>query len=95
MWLFQYVLQFIAPFADILMIMGLFSSDPLKVLGFYFVFFLMDLLASLFAFKLEERESETIRMVNFTTLYLSSIYDLVVVKSIFSSIRGVAVGGIS
>ena len=34
MWLFQYVLQFIAPLADILMIMGLFGSDPLKVLDF-------------------------------------------------------------
>ena len=76
-------------FADILMIIGLFSSDPLKVLGFYFVFFLMDLLASLFAFKLEE---ENRSMVNFTTLYLSSIMTYVVVKSIFSSIRGIAVG---
>ncbi|WP_342379911.1 glycosyltransferase [Bacillus thuringiensis] len=92
MWLFQYVLQFIAPFADILMIIGLFSSNPLKVLGFYFVFFLMDLLASLFAFKLEEENPKPLVWLILQRFIYRQFMTYVVVKSIFSSIRGIAVG---
>ncbi|OFD57663.1 N-glycosyltransferase [Bacillus mycoides] len=92
MWLFQYVLQFIAPLADILMIMGLFGSDPLKVLGFYFVFFLMDLLASLFAFKLEKENPKPLVWLILQRFIYRQFMTYVVIKSIFSSIRGVAVG---
>ncbi|MFJ8457400.1 glycosyltransferase [Bacillus paramycoides] len=92
MWLFQYVLQFIAPLADILMIMGLFSSDPLKVLGFYLVFFLMDLLASLFAFKLEKENSKPLVWLILQRFIYRQFMTYVVIKSVFSSIRGVAVG---
>ncbi|MGG5796247.1 glycosyltransferase [Bacillus cereus] len=92
MWLFQYVLQFIAPLADILMIMGLFGSDPLKVLGFYLVFFLMDLLASLFAFKLEEENPKPLVWLILQRFIYRQFMTYVVIKSVFSSIRGVAVG---
>ena len=92
MWLFQYVLQFIAPFADILMIIGLFSSNPLKVLGFYLVFFLMDLLASLFAFKLEEENPKPLVWLILQRFIYRQFMTYVVIKSIFSSLRGVAVG---
>ncbi|KMN44785.1 glycosyltransferase [Bacillus sp. LK2] len=92
MWLFQYVLQFIAPLADILMIMGLFSSDPLKVLGFYLVFFLMDLLASLFAFKLEKENPKPLVWLILQRFIYRQFMTYVVIKSVFSSIRGVAVG---
>ena len=79
-------------FADILMIMGLFSSDPLKVLGFYFVFFLMDLLASLFAFKLEEENPKPLAWLILQRFIYRQFMTYVVIKSIFSSLRGVAVG---
>ncbi|OJD61631.1 glycosyltransferase [Bacillus sp. NH11B] len=92
MWLFQYVLQFIAPLADILMIMGLFGSNPLKVLGFYLVFFLMDLLASLFAFKLERENPKPLVWLILQRFIYRQFMTYVVIKSIFSSIRGVAVG---
>lgn len=91
-WLFQYVLQFIAPLADILMIIGLFGNDPLKVLGFYFVFFLMDLLASLFAFKLEKENPKPLGWLILQRFIYRQFMTYVVIKSIFSSIRGVAVG---
>ncbi|MDM5234899.1 glycosyltransferase [Bacillus cereus] len=92
MWLFQYILQFIAPLADILMIIGLFGNDPLKVLGFYFVFFLMDLLASLFAFKLEKENPKPLGWLILQRFIYRQFMTYVVIKSIFSSIRGVAVG---
>ncbi len=92
MWLFQYVLQFIAPLADILMIMGLFGSNPLKVLGFYLVFFVIDLLASLFAFKLEKENPKPLAWLILQRFIYRQFMTYVVIKSIFSSIRGVAVG---
>ncbi|MED0992207.1 glycosyltransferase [Bacillus nitratireducens] len=92
MWLFQYVLQFIAPLADILMIMRLFGSNPLKVLRFYFVFFLMDLLASLFAFKLEKENPKPLVWLILQRFIYRQFMTYVVIKSVFSSIRGVAVG---
>lgn len=92
MWLFQYILQFIAPLADILMIMGLFGSNPLKVLGFYLVFFLMDLLASLFAFKLEKENPKPLVWLILQRFIYRQFMTYVVIKSVFSSIRGVAVG---
>ena len=79
-------------FADILMIIGLFSSNPLKVLGFYLVFFLMDLLASLFAFKLEEENPKPLAWLILQRFIYRQFMTYVVIKSIFSSIRGVAVG---
>ncbi|MED1557200.1 glycosyltransferase [Bacillus paramycoides] len=92
MWLFQYVLQFIAPLADILMIMGIFGSNPLKVLGFYLVFFVIDLLASLFAFKLEKENPKPLAWLILQRFIYRQFMTYVVIKSIFSSIRGVAVG---
>lgn len=92
MWLFQYVLQFIAPLADILMIMGIFGSNPLKVLGFYLVFFVIDLLASLFAFKLEKENPKPLVWLILQRFIYRQFMTYVVIKSIFSSIRGVAVG---
>ncbi|WP_459500664.1 glycosyltransferase [Bacillus sp. C1] len=92
MWVFQYVLQFIAPLADILMIMGLFGSNPLKVLGFYFVFFVIDLLASLFAFKLEKENPKPLVWLILQRFIYRQFMTYVVIKSVFSSIRGVAVG---
>lgn len=92
MWLFQYALQFIAPLADILMIIGLFGSNPLKVLGFYLVFFAMDLLASLFAFKLEKENPKPLAWLILQRFIYRQFMTYVVIKSVFSSIRGVAVG---
>ncbi|MDM5436308.1 glycosyltransferase [Bacillus hominis] len=92
MWLFQYILQFIAPLADILMIMGMFGSNPLKVLGFYLVFFAMDLLASLFAFKLEKENPKPLAWLILQRFIYRQFMTYVVIKSVFSSIRGVAVG---
>ncbi|MEY8346784.1 glycosyltransferase [Bacillus cereus] len=92
MWVFQYVLQFIAPLADILMIMGLFGSNPLKVLGFYLVFFAIDLIASLFAFKLEKENPKPLVWLILQRFIYRQFMTYVVIKSVFSSIRGVAVG---
>ncbi|WP_028403174.1 glycosyltransferase [Ectobacillus panaciterrae] len=92
MWLFQYISQSISPLADLLMIMGIFSSHPLKVLGFYLLFFVIDLLASLFAFKLEKENPKPLAWLIVQRLIYRQFMTYVVIKSIFSSIRGIAVG---
>ncbi|SFI08392.1 MULTISPECIES: glycosyltransferase [unclassified Bacillus (in: firmicutes)] len=92
MWLFQFILQSISPLADVLMIMGIFSSHPLKVLGFYLLFFAIDLLASLFAFRLEKENPKPLVWLILQRFIYRQFMTYVVIKSIFSSIRGIAVG---
>ncbi|MGG2066117.1 glycosyltransferase [Bacillus sp. S14(2024)] len=91
-WIFQFILQSISPLADLLMIMGIFSSHPLKVLGFYLLFFGIDLFASLFAFKLEKENPKPLVWLILQRLIYRQFMTYVVIKSILSSIRGIAVG---
>ncbi|MGG1291669.1 glycosyltransferase [Bacillus smithii] len=92
MWLFQYILQMISPLADLLMIMGILSSQPLKVLGFYLLFFAFDLFAALFAFQLEKENPKPLIWLILQRLIYRQYMTYVVIKSVISSIRGVAVG---
>ncbi|UQD53732.1 glycosyl transferase family 2 [Bacillus methanolicus] len=92
MWLFQYISQSISPLADLLMVMGIFSSHPLKVLGFYLLFLVMDLLASFFAFKLEKENPKPLIWLILQRLIYRQLMTYVVIKSVFSTIQGIEVG---
>lgn len=74
------------------MIMGILSSQPLKVLGFYLIFFAFDLFAALFAFQLEKENPKPLIWLFLQRLIYRQFMTYVVIKSVFSSIRGVAVG---
>jgi cellulose synthase/poly-beta-1,6-N-acetylglucosamine synthase-like glycosyltransferase/peptidoglycan/xylan/chitin deacetylase (PgdA/CDA1 family)/spore germination protein YaaH len=52
--LFQIVLPLFSPLADILMIFGLFSDKPFKIIAYYIVFIVIDLLVSMLAFWMEK-----------------------------------------
>jgi peptidoglycan-N-acetylglucosamine deacetylase len=92
MWFFQYIFQTISPLADLLMAAGVFGSHPLKVLGFYLLFLFLDLLASLFAFRLEKESMKPLIWLFLQRFIYRQFMTYVVIKSIFSSIRGVSVG---
>jgi peptidoglycan-N-acetylglucosamine deacetylase len=92
MWFFQYIFQTISPLADILMVAGIFGSHPLKVLGFYLLFLIIDLLASLFAFRIEKESMRPLIWLFLQRFIYRQLMTYVVIKSIFSSIRGVTVG---
>ncbi|MBP0724398.1 glycosyltransferase [Bacillus sp. RG28] len=92
MWLFQYFSNLISPFADLLMFIGLFSSDPLKVLIFYLAFFIFDLGTSYFAFRLEKENPKPLLSLIVQRFIYRQFMTYVVFKSILASIKGVAVG---
>ncbi|BAU27076.1 poly-beta-1,6 N-acetyl-D-glucosamine synthase [Aneurinibacillus soli] len=92
MWLFQYVFQLIAPLADILFVMGLFGVQPQKTLLFYVVFFLVDFLASFYAFRLEEESPKPLIWLFLQRIIYRQFMTYVVIKSIGSALRGITVG---
>nr|WP_254178475.1 polysaccharide deacetylase family protein [Cytobacillus oceanisediminis] len=92
MWLFQYVYQTISPIADILFIFALFSPKPEKAAVGFVLFYLMDFFASLYAFRLEKESPKPLISLFLQRILYKQLMTYVVVKSIFSAIKGVTVG---
>jgi cellulose synthase/poly-beta-1,6-N-acetylglucosamine synthase-like glycosyltransferase len=92
MWLFQYFSNLVSPFADLLMFIGLFSHDPLKVILFYLAFFIFDLGTSYFAFRLEKENPKPLLSLIVQRFIYRQFMTYVVFKSVLASIKGVAVG---
>lgn len=92
MWLFQYIFQVLSPIADILFVMGLFGIQPGKTLAFYLVFLLVDFAASLYSFRLEKENAGPLAWLFLQRVVYRQLMTYVVVKSIISAIKGIAVG---
>ena len=54
--IFQIILPLFSPLADLMMIIGLFSDDPLKILIYYASFVLIDFLVAIIAFRMEKED---------------------------------------
>lgn len=92
MWLFQYVYQTISPIADILFLFALFSTKPEKAAIGFILFYLMDFFTSLYAFRLEKENPKPLASLFLQRILYKQLMTYVVVKSIFSAIKGVTVG---
>lgn len=92
MWLFQYVYQTISPIADILFLLALFSTKPEKAAIGFVLFYLMDFFTSLYAFRLEKESPKPLVSLFLQRILYKQLMTYVVVKSIFSAIKGVTVG---
>ncbi|MEH7120561.1 polysaccharide deacetylase family protein [Neobacillus vireti] len=92
MWLFQYIYQTISPIADILFIMSLFGQHPLKPAIGFTLFYLLDFLTSLYAFRLEKESPKPLGSLFLQRILYKQLMTYVVIKSIFSAIKGVTVG---
>jgi cellulose synthase/poly-beta-1,6-N-acetylglucosamine synthase-like glycosyltransferase/spore germination protein YaaH/peptidoglycan/xylan/chitin deacetylase (PgdA/CDA1 family)/uncharacterized protein (DUF2062 family) len=92
MWLFQYIYQTISPIADILFIMALFSQHPGKAAIGFILFYLLDFVTSLYAFRLENESPKPLGSLFLQRLLYKQLMTYVVIKSIFSAIKGVTVG---
>ena len=92
MWIFQYLYQSISPIADIIFILALFGNHAkLATIGFV-LFYLLDLLTSLYAFRLERENPKPLISLFLQRILYKQLMTYVVVKSIVSAIRGVTVG---
>ncbi|MED4460705.1 glycosyltransferase [Metabacillus fastidiosus] len=92
MWLFQYVYQTVSPIADILFIMALFNPHPEKAVIGFILFYLLDFFTSLYAFRLEKESPKPLGSLFLQRILYKQLMTYVVIKSIFSAIKGVAVG---
>lgn len=92
MWLFQYILQSISPLTDIYFIIGIASKDYKKVLIYYISFFIIDFLASLYAFRLEKENPKPLIWLFLQRIIYRQFMTYVVIKSIFSAFKGITVG---
>ncbi|MDR7239522.1 polysaccharide deacetylase family protein [Neobacillus drentensis] len=92
MWLFQYIYQTISPIADLLFIIALFQQHPEKAAIGFILFYLLDLLTSLYAFRLEKESPRPLGSLFLQRILYKQLMTYVVVKSLFSAIKGVTVG---
>ncbi|MBT2726750.1 glycosyltransferase [Bacillus sp. ISL-75] len=92
MWLFQYIYQTISPIADILFILALFNPHPERAAIGFILFYLLDFLTSLYAFRLEKESPKPLVSLFLQRILYKQLMTYVVIKSIFSAIKGVTVG---
>jgi cellulose synthase/poly-beta-1,6-N-acetylglucosamine synthase-like glycosyltransferase/spore germination protein YaaH/peptidoglycan/xylan/chitin deacetylase (PgdA/CDA1 family)/uncharacterized membrane protein len=92
MWLFQYIYQTISPIADILFIMALFGAHPGKAAIGFILFYVLDFATSLYAFRLEKESPKPLGSLFLQRILYKQLMTYVVIKSIFSAIKGVTVG---
>lgn len=92
MWLFQYIYQTISPLADILFIIALFNTQPEIAVIVFILFYLLDFFTSLYAFRLEKESPKPLRSLFLQRILYKQLMTYVVIKSIFSAIKGVTVG---
>lgn len=90
MWL-QYVLQALAPLADLIFVVGLFG-DTTKILTFYVGFLVVDLLASLYSFRLEKANVKPLLLLFVQRIVYRYFLTYTVWKSIISAFKGILVG---
>ncbi|CAM2787562.1 DUF2062 domain-containing protein [Paenibacillus sediminis] len=92
MWLFQYIFQSLSPLTDILFIISLFSGHPLKAVVFYGIFFVVDLFTAYYAFRLEKENPKALLGIFLQRIIYRQFMMYVVLKSIYSAVKGVMVG---
>lgn len=92
MWLFQFIFQSLSPLADLYFIFSLFSDHPGKVILYYTIFFLVDLFASFYAFRLEKEKIQPLTWIFLQRILYRQVMAFVVLKAILFAIKGMAVG---
>jgi cellulose synthase/poly-beta-1,6-N-acetylglucosamine synthase-like glycosyltransferase/spore germination protein YaaH/peptidoglycan/xylan/chitin deacetylase (PgdA/CDA1 family) len=92
MWGFQYGVQLLSPFVDILSIVSFFTSHATKTLLFYIAFLIFDMLAAFFAFSMEKESPKPLIWLFLQRFVYRQFMTYIVFKSIFYALKGVSVG---
>lgn len=92
MWGFQYGVQMLSPFVDLLCIFSLFTDYATKTLVFYILFLIFDMLAAFFAFSLEKESPKPLIWLFLQRFVYRQFMTYIVVKSLVLALKGVPVG---
>jgi cellulose synthase/poly-beta-1,6-N-acetylglucosamine synthase-like glycosyltransferase/peptidoglycan/xylan/chitin deacetylase (PgdA/CDA1 family)/spore germination protein YaaH len=86
--LFQIILPLFSPLADLMMIVGLFSDNPLKIVYYYVAFIVIDLLVSLLAFWMEKEDYKKLVYIIPQRFVWRQLMYWVLFKSIRRALKG-------
>ncbi|MED3563971.1 DUF2062 domain-containing protein [Bacillus xiapuensis] len=92
MWIYQYIYQTCSPIADLLFVFALFGTHPKKAVIGFILFYVLDFLTSLYAFRLEKENPRPLVSLFLQRILYKQLMAYVVIKSILAAIRGVTVG---
>jgi cellulose synthase/poly-beta-1,6-N-acetylglucosamine synthase-like glycosyltransferase/spore germination protein YaaH/peptidoglycan/xylan/chitin deacetylase (PgdA/CDA1 family) len=91
-WIFQVLLAALSPFAEVSMIVALFSGNWKIVLGYYMGLFLLELATASLAFGLEGANPKDLALLFLQRIYYRQLMYFVLAKSILFAVRGRLVG---
>jgi cellulose synthase/poly-beta-1,6-N-acetylglucosamine synthase-like glycosyltransferase/peptidoglycan/xylan/chitin deacetylase (PgdA/CDA1 family)/spore germination protein YaaH len=91
-WLFQVLLSALSPFADIYLVISLFSGNGGIVLKYYLAFFVLELLTGFLAYGLEGVAPWDLSLLFFQRIYYRQLMHYVLAKSLVFAMRGRLVG---
>lgn len=86
--LFQIILPLFSPLADLLMVIGLFSDKPGKIIAYYIVFIVIDLLVSALAFWMEKEDYKKLAYIIPQRFVWRQLMYYVLFKSIRRALKG-------
>ena len=86
--IFQIILPLFSPLADLMMILSLFGGDPGKMLVYYLVFVLVDLLVGVLAFKMEKEDYRKLIYIIPQRFMWRQLMYYVLFKSVRKALKG-------
>lgn len=92
MWIFQYGVQMVSPFVDILCIISFFTDQAWQTFLFYLAFLAFDSIAAFFAFSLEKENPRPLIWLFLQRFAYRQIMTYIVAKSLLLALKGVTVG---
>ena len=91
-WMFQVLLSALSPFAELAMLVSLFSGNWPIVLLYYMGFFVLELLTGLLAYALEGEKPWDLTLLFFQRIFYRELMYYVLAKSLLYAMRGRLVG---
>ncbi|MFJ4778851.1 bifunctional polysaccharide deacetylase/glycosyltransferase family 2 protein [Streptomyces sp. NPDC088762] len=85
---FQVLLPLLAPVVDVFAVYGLVFLDPLRILGLWTAFLLLQALMGLYAFRLDGERPGPLWSLPFQQFVYRQLMYLVVIQSVFTAIAG-------
>ena len=86
--LFQVLLPLLAPVVDIFALYGLLFLDPLRVIGLWLAFLLLQLMMGLYAFRLDGERPGPLWSLPLQQFVYRQLMYLVVIQSVFTAVSG-------
>ncbi|MFE3107958.1 bifunctional polysaccharide deacetylase/glycosyltransferase family 2 protein [Kitasatospora indigofera] len=86
--MFQVLLPLLAPVVDIFAVYGLVFLDPLRILGLWTAFLLLQALMGLYAFRLDKERPGPLWSLPFQQFVYRQLMYLVVIQSVFTAVAG-------